>query len=117
MLSLPSQRTAKETSENAATLCSTAQLRVPEAPEDEHLLCFLLLRKIVGIVFSPVFSEGLCSLLKLLIAEHHSKFVSIYGVEACIPKMHEQLDFEKSLSTVQGLEHTIHAVVGRKRWM
>ena len=46
-----------------------------KVPEDEHLLCFLLLRKIVGIVFSPVFSEGLCSLLKLLIAEHHSKFV------------------------------------------
>jgi len=60
--------------------------KVPE--DDEHWLCFLLLRKIVGVVLSPVFSEGLCSLLKLLIAENHSKFVSLYGVEACIPKMH-----------------------------
>lgn len=78
--------------------------KIPE--DNEHWLCFLLLRKIVGIVLSPVFSEGLCSLLKLLIAEHHSKFVSLYGVEACIPKMHFLVHYPDQIQAVAPMVRT-----------
>ena len=63
-------------------------------------------RKIVGIVLSPVFSEGLCSLLKLLIAEHHSKFVSLYGVEACIPEMHFLVHYPDQIQAVAPMVRT-----------
>ena len=56
--------------------------------DDEYWVCFIVLRKIVDIVLSPVASESVCSSLKLLIREHHTKFVSLYGVDAYIPKMH-----------------------------
>ena len=53
-----------------------------------------------------MFSEGLCSLLKLLIAEHHSKFVSLYGVEACIPKMHFLVHYPDQIQAVAPMVRT-----------
>ena len=78
-----------------------------KVPEDsEHWLCFLLLRKIVDIVLSPVFSEGLCSSLKLLIREHHTKFVNLYGVEVFIPKMHFLVQYPDQIQAVGPMVRT-----------
>ena len=54
--------------------------KIPE--ENENWLCFLLLRKIFDIVLCPIMSENFCSSLKLLIKEHHCRFVTLYGVRA-----------------------------------
>ena len=48
----------------------------------------MLLRQIVDIVVSPIVSEGLCVTLKNLIDKHHSCFVSLYGADKYIPKLH-----------------------------
>lgn len=68
--------------------------KIPE--EDLNWKCFLLLRKIVEIVLSPVVSTNLCS-LKLLINEHHSLFVSLYGEDAYIPKAHFLLHYPEQM--------------------
>ncbi len=57
-------------------------------PDDPHWGCFLLLRRIIDIALCPLVTEGNCSSLKLLIHEHHSQFVALYGSAAYIPKMH-----------------------------
>ena len=57
-------------------------------PEDnKYWICFLLLRKILDIVLSPVLTESLCTSLKIVIKQHHGMFVSLYGTEFFIPKM------------------------------
>ena len=73
--------------------------KVPE--ESQHWISFSLLRKIVDIVLSPKVSENHCSSLKILINEHHSKFVHLYGVY--IPKMHFLLHWQLLLWCVRGL--------------
>ena len=78
--------------------------KVPE--DNEHWLCFLLLRKIVGVVLSPVCSECLCSSLKLLIREHHSKFVSLYRLETCIPKMYFLVHYPDQIQAVASMVRT-----------
>lgn len=40
------------------------------------------------IVMSPKIHTGLCRTLKILISEHHSLFLSLYGTEFYIPKFH-----------------------------
>ena len=60
--------------------------KIPEG--EEHWNCFLMSRKIVDIILCPVISEGHCSSLKLLIRDHHTKFVELYGSSAYIPKLH-----------------------------
>ena len=40
------------------------------------------------IVFSPVIPKGYCSVLKLLIEEHHSLFSNLYSSESITPKFH-----------------------------
>ena len=78
-----------------------------KVPEDNaHWLSFLLLRKIVDIVVSPVFSESLCSSLKILIKEHHTKFVGLYGIETCIPKMHFLLHYPDQIQAVGPMVRT-----------
>ena len=61
-------------------------ISIPEG--DRHWECFLLLRKIVDVVMSPKVSKGLCATLKILIEEHHSLYLSLYGAQSCIPKFH-----------------------------
>jgi len=60
--------------------------KIPE--NDEHWNCFLLLRKIFDLILAPVASENISSSLKLLIKDHHSKFVQLYGLSAYTPKLH-----------------------------
>ena len=52
---------------------------IPEG--DKHWACFLLLRKIVDIIMSPILPESISATLCLLIQEHHSMFVALYGKE------------------------------------
>lgn len=59
---------------------------VPE--EDENWKCLLLLLKICDIVFSPIIPKGYCSVLKVLIEEHHSLFSHLYSSESITPKFH-----------------------------
>ena len=72
--------------------------RIPEG--SEHWTCFILLRKIVDIVLCPAVSENHCSSLKLVISEHHSKFVHLYGVSSFIPKMHFLLHYPDQIKAV-----------------
>ena len=58
-------------------------------PEDEdHWHCFILLRKIFDLMLAPIVTENTCSSLKLLIRDHHAKFIHLYGSSSYIPKMH-----------------------------
>ena len=67
---------------------------------DDHWNCFLYLRKILDIVLSPVVSENHASSLKLLIVEHHAKFVELYGNEFYIPKMHFLIHYPEQIQQV-----------------
>jgi hypothetical protein len=55
---------------------------------DDHWTCFLLLRKIVDILMSPVLPESISATLRVLITDHHTMFVALHGKEKYIPKMH-----------------------------
>ena len=61
--------------------------------EDEHWICFLLLRKILDIVLSPVASSSICISLKLLIKDHNELYPRVYGSSAFLPKMHFLVHF------------------------
>ena len=71
--------------------------------ENEHWLCFLLLRRIIDIVLCPVLTDSLCTSLKLLINEHHQNF---YGAEAYIPKMHFMLHYPEQIKAVGPMVRT-----------
>ena len=60
--------------------------KIPE--NDEHWSCFILLRRIFDIVMCPAVPRGTCAILKTLIIEHHSLYLSLYGQGEFIPKMH-----------------------------
>ena len=77
---------------------------IPEG--EEHWLCFLLLRKIIDIVLCPVVSENLCTSVKLLIREHHSKFVALYGAAHYIPKMHFILHYPEQMKALGPMVRT-----------
>ena len=47
--------------------------KIPE--NEDHWLCFILLKKILDIVLCPNLTKNLCASLKLLIKEHHDLFV------------------------------------------
>ena len=74
-------------------------------PEDNEL-CFLILRKIVDIVLSPVICDSVCTSLKLFIKEHHEKFIMLYGSEAFIPKMHFMLHYPEQIKAVGPMVRT-----------
>ena len=67
---------------------------------EDHWLCFVLLRKILDIVLCPNVSSNLCSSLKLLIKEHHTLFVRLYGANAMIPKMHFIIHYPDQIEAV-----------------
>ena len=67
---------------------------------DPHWYCFLLLRKIFDIVLCPVVSNNLCSSLKLLINEHHSQFIALYGCGSYIPKMHFLIHYPEQMKAI-----------------
>ena len=78
--------------------------KIPE--ENEHWLCFLLLRRIIDIVLCPVLTDSLCTSLKLLINEHHQKIFILYGAEAYIPKMHFMLHYPEQIKAVGPMVRT-----------
>ena len=78
--------------------------KIPE--ESEHWFCFILLKKIVDIVLCPVVSENQCSTLKILINEHHCKFVQLYGASFYIPKMHFLLHYPDQIQSVAPMVRT-----------
>lgn len=65
--------------------------------DDPHWCCFLLLRKTLDIVLSPIVSTNQISSLKLLIKEHHTRYVALYGLDAYIPKMHFLLHYPEQI--------------------
>lgn len=72
--------------------------KIPEG--NENWKCFLILRRIIGIVLSPVASESLCTTLKFLIKEHHTLFIKLYGSSAYVMKFHMLIHYpEQILST------------------
>lgn len=71
---------------------------VPE--EDKHWKCFLLLLKIYDIIFSPVIPKGYCSVLRLLIDEHHSLFSELYSNAAITPKFHFLIHYPDQIAAL-----------------
>ena len=72
--------------------------KIPE--NDDHWLCFILLRKILDIVLCPTVSKDLCSSLKILINLHHNLFVHLYGASALIPRMHFLVHYPDQIEAV-----------------
>ena len=71
---------------------------VPE--EDKHWKCFLLLLKIYDIVFSPIIPKGYCSVLQLVIDEHHSLFSELYSNTAITPKFHFLIHYSNQIAAL-----------------
>ena len=59
---------------------------IPEG--DQNWTCFLLLRKILDICLCPVLPQSISATLSVLINDHHTLFVTLYGKNKYIPKMH-----------------------------
>lgn len=78
--------------------------KIPE--DNDNWLCFLLLRRIIEIIFSPVLTEAHCSSLKLLIEDHHCKFVCLYGYDSLIPKMHFLIHYPEQIKLLGPMVHT-----------
>ena len=73
---------------------------------EDHWYCYLLLRKILDIVLCPKVSYRMCSSLKLLIREHHQKFVALYGTNTYIPKMHFLLHYPEQIAALGPMTRT-----------
>ena len=78
--------------------------KVPES--DERWKCFLCLRKIIDIVLCPVATEDICTSLKLLIKEHHSQFVHLYGADGYTSKSHFLLHYPEQIVCVGPMTRT-----------
>lgn len=59
---------------------------VPE--DDEKYGNYILMMKIVDILFAPKLSEDHVGYLACLIREHHKNFVQLYPDDSIIPKLH-----------------------------
>ena len=59
------------------------------------MVVLFAVKKIVAIVFSSLITQNLCCSLKLLIKEHHSLFVKLYGKEK--PKLHFLLYYPEQM--------------------
>ena len=77
--------------------------KVPES--DCNWKCFLLLRKIVEIVFCPVVNQCMADSLKILIIEHHRAFASLYP-SSFIPKMHFLIHYPEQMLQVGPMVRT-----------
>ena len=73
---------------------------------EDHWVCFMLLRKILDVILSPIITENFCSSLKLLIIEHHSNFVHLYGASLYIPKLHFLTHYPEQMLTVGPMLNT-----------
>ena len=67
---------------------------------DDHWTCFLLLRKIVDILMSPVLPESISTTLRVVINGHHTMFVALYGKERYIQKMHFMVHYPYQILNV-----------------
>ena len=77
---------------------------VPEG--DEHWECYLILRKILDIILCPMLPLSVCATLKLLIIQHHTMYISIYGSENFVPKMHFLVHYPKRICRVGPMTRT-----------
>lgn len=77
---------------------------IPEG--DRHWICFLLLRKIFDMCMCPVLPQGASATLSMLIKEHHSLFVTLYGKEKYIPKMHFMVHYPMQIIDVGPMVRT-----------
>lgn len=59
---------------------------VPEG--DPKWMNYLLMMKIVDVLFAQATTEDLVSKLAWQIEEHHREFTKLYPMESVIPKMH-----------------------------
>ena len=78
--------------------------KIPEG--DEHWICFILLRKLVDLILTPIATENISSSLKLVIRDHHSKFVQLYGLSSYIPKLHFLTHYPEQLLNLGPLVRT-----------
>lgn len=76
--------------------------------DNDHWTCFLCLRKILDLVLSLIVLKNYVSSLKVLIIEHQSKFLELYGSGFYTPKIHFLMHFlSKCSRLVQWSEHGI----------
>ena len=78
--------------------------RVPEG--DKYWECFMVLRKIIDVILCPVQTSNRCSSLKLLIREHHTLFVSLYGQDTYIPKCHFLVHYPEQIELLGPMVRT-----------
>ena len=69
--------------------------KIPE--NEDHWGCFILLRQIFDLMLAPIVTENTCSSLKLLIRDHHTKFIRLYGSSSYIPKMHFLIHYPEQM--------------------
>ena len=68
---------------------------IPEG--DKYWNCFVLLLKIIGIMLSQTISKGQCSLLALLVEEHHTLFKELHSESAILPKSHFMIHYPEQI--------------------
>lgn len=74
-------------------------------PNDLHWYLFILLLRIVNIVFSSVISTGITIYLKHLIAEHHSLFKHLFPDKNLLPKHHLMVHYPSCMQKIGPLIH------------
>ena len=77
---------------------------IPEG--DLNWTCFLLLRKIVDICMCPVLPRCISATLQMLINDHHTLFVTLYGKEKYTPKMHFMVHYPMQIIDVGPMVRT-----------
>ena len=77
---------------------------IPEG--DQNWTCFLLLRKIVDICLCPVLPQSISATLRILINDHHTLFVTLYGKGKYIPKMHFMVHYPHQIIDVGPMVRT-----------
>ncbi|XP_057706931.1 uncharacterized protein LOC130924402 [Corythoichthys intestinalis] len=73
---------------------------------DLHWNLLLLLLQIVNIVFSPMFSQGLCVYLKHLIVDHHKLFKVVYAQKKLLPKHHFLVHYPRCIQKIGPVLHS-----------
>ena len=69
-----------------------------QVPDDhEHWKSFLQLLKIVGIIFSPIVTPGVCAYVQVLIEEHLTAFGQLYPESTITPKMHYLMHYPRNM--------------------
>ena len=71
---------------------------VPE--QDTKWKCFILLRKIIDILVSPVIHIEQCAVLKSLIQEHHLLFKDLHGESLITPKFHFMVHYPEQILAI-----------------